>query len=347
VGSFSANSSQCHTASLIHDAINRLTHTIGEGTGQRGWTLNDYPSVTEQHLYTGITDSTPSTACTSCRHDKTELDGLGRIIKKTLVSDPEGATLGETQYDNVGRAWKVSNPYRSTQDPTYGWTKSTFDALDRSTDVKRQDNNHVLTYYGAAVTSAGGRSSQLCASGAYGIGFPVLSVDEAGRKRQTWIDGLARLIEVDEPDKDTGSLTSGSVAGTCYGYDALGNLKTVVQGSQTRTFNYDGLSRLTSASNPESGTINYYYTTSGGALCAGDSSAVCRKTDARSITTTFEYDALNRLTRKSYNDSNPQTPTVKYLYDGDTPVQGGDCTVTVSLTVTTGKPGLTGMCDGS
>jgi len=39
------------------------------------------------------------------------------------------------------------------------------------------------------------------------------------------------------------------------------------------------------------------------------------RTDARSITTTIAYDALNRPTSKSYNDS-PQTPTVSYFYDG-------------------------------
>lgn len=38
------------------------------------------------------------------------------------------------------------------------------------------------------------------------------------------------------------------------------------------------------------------------------------KTDARSITTTIAYDALNRVTSKSYNDT-PQTAPVSYFYD--------------------------------
>jgi RHS repeat-associated protein len=49
-------------------------------------------------------------------------------------------------------------------------------------------------------------------------------------------------------------------------------------------------------------------------LRPGDPNAVCRGTDARSITATSTYDALNRLTQKSYND-NPQTPTAYFYYD--------------------------------
>jgi len=74
---------------------------------------------------------------------------------------------------------------------------------------------------------------------------------------------------------------------------------------QTRTFGYDSLKRLTSTTNPESGTVNYSYDNNGNVLT---------KVDARSVTTTIAYDALNRPTSRSYNDS-PQTPTVNYFYD--------------------------------
>jgi YD repeat-containing protein len=93
---------------------------------------------------------------------------------------------------------------------------------------------------------------------------------------------------------------SGLNYSTTYTYGALDNLITVTQGSQTRTYNYDLLGRVTQATTPESGTTNFYYTTSGGALCSGDPNAVCRRTDARSITTTYSYDVLNRLTGKTY-----------------------------------------------
>lgn len=58
-----------------------------------------------------------------------------------------------------------------------------------------------------------------------------------------------------------------------------------------------------SATNPESGTVSYQYDNNGN---------LTQKTDARSITTTYAYDVLNRLISRSYSNS---TPTVSYFYD--------------------------------
>ncbi len=98
---------------------------------------------------------------------------------------------------------------------------------------------------------------------------------------------------------------------TLYTYNALDDLVQVQQQGntsdstqwRTRTFVYDSLSRLASATNPESGTISYTYDADGNVLT---------KTDARSITTTMTYDALNRVLSKSYSDS---TPAASFVYD--------------------------------
>jgi len=63
---------------------------------------------------------------------------------------------------------------------------------------------------------------------------------------------------------------------------------------EARTFAYDSLKRLTSAANPESGTIGYQYDSNGNLLV---------KTDARSASTHLAYDDLNRLKRRWYNGS--------------------------------------------
>lgn len=74
--------------------------------------------------------------------------------------------------------------------------------------------------------------------------------DEVGNARTLKRDALGRLTSVVE--------TVGGVSQTTSypSYDLLDNLLTVTQGTQTsRTFEYDKLSRLTNASNPESGAV--------------------------------------------------------------------------------------------
>src|SRR5262249_33467858 len=85
------------------------------------------------------------------------------------------------------------------------------------------------------------------------------------------------------------------------------------QGTQTRTFVYDSLSRLRSATNPENGNVTYAY---------DSNSNLVEKIDARGVKTTLNYDALNRLRSKVYSGTNSEgtavanlTPAVNYFYD--------------------------------
>jgi RHS repeat-associated protein len=298
-GAFSTDQNGATSYSHYLDPLNRLTVAI-DAAG--GWTETAYSSATQTDAYSGINDATPSTGCTSCRHDQVTLDGIGRKIRASLISDPDGATLTDTSYDVNGRPGTVSNPYRSTNDPTYGSTTSIFDGLDRVIQVLRPDGNAANIAYGAAV----GQVSQICSAGTYGLGYPVLWTDEVSKKRLIWYTGFDKIIEVDEPNS-SGTLN----VATCYRYDALNNLAQVVQQSENRTYAYDGLSRLTSSSIPESGTTTFSYA-NGSSLCSGSPGNVCSQTDARGVTTTYSYDALNRITQKSYSDG---TPTVTYNYD--------------------------------
>lgn len=61
---------------------------------------------------------------------------------------------------------------------------------------------------------------------------------------------------------------------------------------QPRSYVYDSLGRLTSATTPEAGTVTNFYTTSGGATCAGDPSLPCRVQDARGVVKTLTYDNI-------------------------------------------------------
>ncbi len=113
---------------------------------------------------------------------------------------------------------------------------------------------------------------------------------------------------------------------TSYTYNALNNLTRVTQGSQTRSFAYDSLSRLTSATNPESGTIAYAYDNNGN---------LTQRTDARGVVTAYTYDRLDRLTRRSYSYTGSETEVrlettrVDYAYDScGSYTRGRLCSVT-------------------
>ena len=81
------------------------------------------------------------------------------------------------------------------------------------------------------------------------------------------MNGIGQLVEVDEPDAVGAAVASTGCPGTgesiwvtSYTNDVLVNLTQVVQnGSHTRTFTYDSLSRLLTSANPETGTITYTY----------------------------------------------------------------------------------------
>jgi RHS repeat-associated protein len=315
------------------DSNDRRTLDLGPSIGGiRSWTLYQY-SLPAQGLvidsYRGITDSSPSSSCTSCRHDQSVLDNLGRVSETILVSDPDGAAKVGYSYDTSGRLLSVTNPYRSTSDPTYGSDTSVYDGVDRDTSIKHSDNSVIKTSFGSTLSS-GGNTAQLCASATYGIGYPALMIDESGTKGQSWRDAFGNLIEADEADSNN-NLT----IATCYLYDVADRPTQVASGAQTRLTSYDGLGRVTSTTEPESGTTTLYYTNTAGSVCSGASTNVCRAQYSNGITITYGYDAASRLTTKAYSDS---TPSVTYFYD-QTSYNG--------LTITNGKGRRTGMSDGS
>jgi RHS repeat-associated protein len=107
---------------------------------------------------------------------------------------------------------------------------------------------------------------------------------------------------------------------TTYTYDVLGNLTGVSQAAitgqsgsgQPRSYSYDGLSRITTSTTPESGTVTTFYTTAGGSMCSGNPSLPCRVQDARGTVKTLTYDGINRPTGFTYSDG---TAPVTYQYD--------------------------------
>jgi YD repeat-containing protein len=290
-----------------YDALLRALQINYPDGGQMAYTYNSPTSTaTSKKLTASQTLSTTSV-----------LDGMGRISHQQLTSDPAGTTISDAVYSPNGMLASVSNPHRTTSSPTDGTTQLTYDALGRVTLITQPDGNTIQESY-----------SNNC----------VTVSDETSKELENCLDSLGRNVITYEPD-NTGAFTWE----TDTAYDVFNNTTGITQkgGStvssqwRTRSFAYDGLSRLTQTVAPESGTANIYYTTSVGGPCAGDTAAQCRVTDARSIAQSFSYDALNRLIGKTYSDS---TPSVSYSYD-QASFNG--------LTITNGNGFRTGMTDGS
>ena len=221
-------------------------------------------------------------------------------------SDTDGVKV-ETRYriDDVNKVTYqlVSNPYRSTGDDTMGWTLTKLDQLGRVVEVETFDGADPPDPWGSNNSSTGVVTTNNSSD-------ETTVTDQAGKVRRSTVDGLGRLVKVEE---DPGTSNLNYV--TTYAYDFLDNLETVCQNDngsscgQTRTFVYNSLSRLTSATNPESGTIDYTYDANGN---------LDRRTDGRNTEIDNDYDELNRLTTTSYTlgTDTAATPTTRYCYDG-------------------------------
>ncbi|HEY3579656.1 MAG TPA: hypothetical protein VGK82_03900, partial [Pyrinomonadaceae bacterium] len=226
---------------------------------------------------------------------RTTTDQLGRPSLTEQTEDGTNYSISvQNAYLNMGNVTLTSSARRSTVASTDSWTRVTKDAAGRVTEV--------ATFGGATQPAWSGTTGVFtgAVTTSYDAQFTTVT-DQAGKVRRSMVDGIGRLVRVDEPDAN-GSLgaTTTPVQPTSYGYDVFGNLTSVAQGLQTRSFNYDSLSRLRTAINPESGTIGYQYDDNGNLIV---------KTDARGVSTHFEYDSINRVTRRWYNGSNSTTAT--------------------------------------
>jgi RHS repeat-associated protein len=270
-------------------------------------TLGDGKLVTIQHYdqlgRIRLTRQLEDTATQSAYDETTGIKVQTRYVISNPCQPASTSACLAANSSVLGSYQLVSNPYRATtssgagSETTMGWTRSRNDKGGRTLAVE--------TFSGASLPAPWGAnsSSMGTVTTAYDANATTVT-DQASKVRRSVVDGLGRLSRVDEPDSNgaLGTVSAPNQA-TNYSYDALDNLTTVVQGVQTRTFVYSSLKRLTSATNPESGTIGYGYDNNGN---------LTSKVDARSITTTFAYDWLNRVTSRSYSDS---TPTVTYTYD--------------------------------
>ncbi len=306
------------------DPLNRLTQVQGppnsNNGGQRPTTTYCYYDVAPRSIpcpnsvapppsvtTTTIASPDPSIVNISVR------DGMGHVVQTQISSDPAGADVVDTVYNGVGGVYSVSNPHRPGPSPTDGTTIFTYNALGQKVIQTNPDGSMNQWCYNG-VASQGQTNCSANASSMTSASW-VDFADENNVHRQSVSDSFGRLTAQMEPNPTTGALG----AETDYSYDALNNLVGTIQNGmsgevpRSRGFLYDSLSRLTSSTNPETGTVCYGQWSGSNCNNGYDANGnLSYKTDARGQTVSYHYDALNRMISKSASDG---SFTYSYGYD--------------------------------
>ena len=278
------------------DPLNRLKSTQYPDGGSVAFEYND----------SGSLGFTVTQAINSSTNKKTQaiVDGLGRLSETVLLSDSPGPSYALTTYDALGRKYQVWNQTRCTPsttpcagEETWGITTYGYDALGRMTSQTNPDKSVEQWCYDDIPTGGQTNCKPHITGAGVGISEWVDFADEKGNDWQRSSNALGQLTSVMEPN---GSSVSPSME-TDYSYNALGNMLSATQNGasgsvvRARGFIYDSLSRLTSASNPESGLVTYGYDANSN-LTSKTSPAV--NVSSGSQTIGYCYDALDRMKAK-------------------------------------------------
>ncbi len=199
---------------------------------------------------------------------RTTLDGLSRVIRVEWGQNVNNiVSVADTEYapcacSPLGKLKRTSLPYAPGGTPV--WTTYTYDGIGRTVSVQLPD--------GASTTTT-----------AY-LGNQTTVKDPASKWKTFTSDVEGNLVTVTEPNPAGGNLL------TNYTYDWMQALTGVSMprgsATQTRSFVHDDQGHLTSATNPESGTVAYYYNAD---------NTLWYKHDAKGQDTVYTYDTQKRV----------------------------------------------------
>jgi RHS repeat-associated protein len=301
------------TTYTYNDSLNRLTSVSYPDGGSDTFSYND----TIQSL------QNPSFTFTKAINSGLNLsgtgvvDGLGRKIR-TAVTNGESVPFdqADTCYDNEGRVAFKSYPYQgagvssTTRFCSGAGDSLAYDPLNRITTLTHSDGSTILTSYAdpdVSVSDEGNGAGRL---------QTISQMDGLGRLTSVCEVTSTTLIGITPTPASCGLDVSATGFLTTYTYDTLDDLISVTQGGlNPRSFQYDSLSRMTSATNPESGTITRTLDANGNTV--NETKPAPNQTGGATVTLSYCYDSLNRMTSKAYTtQSCPMgSPVATYAYD--------------------------------
>ncbi|HJQ31293.1 MAG TPA: hypothetical protein VJ866_03890, partial [Pyrinomonadaceae bacterium] len=214
------------TTEFIADSL-RPNYTRLPTGAYTSYLYNDQYTIVTENVY--LADN--SLAASTYKY----FNGRGEIYQEWEVAPGGVPDIVSTKYDQFGRVWKQSAPYRSGQ--TIQWTENFYDVLGRGWKAVGADGSIAETFYNEASRPPGASSEP---------GLTKRTADAWGRERWERADAAGRIVEVVEPNPaGSGSVSEAGGHVTRYNYDGNGNLVEVTKGGQKRRFRYDSLGRMT------------------------------------------------------------------------------------------------------
>jgi len=262
---------------------------------------------------------------------KTYYDALNREVRtETQGFDGSGTSTPiykDTEYDGLGRPFKMSRPYYAGQ--TAYWITVAYDAMGRTVTQTQADNTVTSSSYNGLTITVTNANNQARTKVTNSQGEVVSVQDANGKTLTSQYDPFGNLTSTTDAlgnqsamvydlrgrktqmiDPDMGTWT--------YSYDALGQLiRQVDAKNQTSTMVYDLLGRMNKRTEPDLVSNWYYDFYKGGATCSKGIGKVCQSESSSGYSKTITYDSLGRISSSSTVIDVPSPYVESVTYDGN------------------------------
>jgi len=201
--------------------------------------------------------------------ETTWYDILGRAIRSEKKGFGGSMILTDTQYNDKGQVYRVSDPYFAGGSPVWAQTYAAYDPYGRPTTINRNTGRNTTYSYNSSTvteTTAGKTSSKT-----YGPDGTLTSASDNGgtiyyayfpdgkAKTITAPGGVITTMQYADAARNQTQLADPSAGTIYYTYNALGQIKTQTNArNQLTSWNYFADGRINTVVTPE-GTTTYTY----------------------------------------------------------------------------------------